>query len=99
MEQQKAMSGHRSEIASRLGGNPEEIARGLVEFSKSAEILSVDQLRLIHEHSMKWVGVYQGRVSVKADLPALMKELEKQGIPPGDAIIRFIEQNQRTLIL
>ena len=100
MEQQKAMSGHTSAIASRLGGKPEEIARGLVEFSKSAEALSIDQPKLIHEHPMSWVCVYQGKVSVKADdLPSLMKKLEKQGIPPGVAIIRFIERNQRTLIL
>ena len=100
MELQKTMSSHRSAIASRLGGKPEEIAKGLVEFSKSAEVLSIDQPRLIHEYPMSWIGVYQGKVSAKADdLPALMKKLEKQGIPPGDAIIRFIERNQRTLIL
>ena len=100
MGQQSTMNDPNNPIASHFGGNPEEIAKGLLEYSKSAEILSVDQPRLIHEHPMKWVGVYQGKVSAKADdLPALMKKLENLDIPPGDAIIRFIERNQRTLIL
>lgn len=86
--------------AAFFGGNPEEIARGLREYSKSAEVLSVDQPRLIDEYSMKWIGVYRGRVSAQADdLASLMRKLEKRGIPPGDAIIRFIERNQRTMIL
>ncbi len=86
--------------AAFFGGNPEEIAKGLREYSKSAEVLSAFQPRLINEYPMKWVGVYRGKVSAKADdLPSLMSKLEKRGIPPGNAIIRFIERNQRTLIL
>ena len=85
---------------SRLGSDPEDIARGLREFSKSAEMLSNDQPRLINKHPLQWVGVYRGEVSAKADnLPSLMEELERRGIPLGDTIVRFIEKNQRTLIV
>ena len=46
------------------------------------------------------LGVYRGEVSAKAhDLPSLMEELERRGVPLGDTIVRFIEKNQRTLIL
>lgn len=87
-------------ILSRFGSNPEDIARELREFSKSAELLSNDRPRLIDEHHLQWVGVYRGEVSAKADdLPSLMEELERQDIPLGDTIVRFIEKNQRTLIL
>ena len=87
-------------ILSSLGSDPEDIARGLREFSKSAEMLSNDRPSLINEHPLQWVGVYRGKVSAKADdLPSLMEELERRGIPLGDTIVRFIEKNQRTLIL
>ena len=87
-------------ILARFGSAPEDIARGLREFSKSAEMLSNDRLRLIDEHPLQWIGVYRGEVSAKAeDLPSLREKLERRGIPLGDTIVRFIEKNQRTLIL
>ena len=94
------MNDRNEQAATFFGGNPKDIARGLREYSNSAEILSADQPRLINEYPMRWVGVYQGKVSADADnLPSLMQKLEERGVPPGDAIIRFIERNQRTLIL
>ena len=87
-------------VPSRFGSAPEDIARGLREFSKSAEMLANDQPRLIDEYPRKWIGVYRGEVSAKGDdLPSLLEKLERQGVPLGDTIVRFIEKNQRTLIL
>ena len=69
-------------------------------FRSRAEMLSNDRPRLISEHPSQWIGVFRGEVSAKADdLPSLIEELERRGIPPGDTIVRFIEKNQRTLIL
>ena len=80
--------------------SPEDVATGLRAFSKSAEMLSNDRPRLIDKHPLQWIGVHGGKVSAKADdLPALMDELERRSIPPGDTIVRFIEKSQRTLIL
>ena len=94
------MTGPENPILSSLGSDPEEVARGLREFLKSAETLSKDRSRLINERQFPWVGVYRGEVSARAhDLPSLMEELERRGIPLGDTIVRFIEKNQRTLIL
>ena len=87
-------------MLSHFGSDPEDIAKGLREFSKSAEMLSHDQPRLINEHPLQWIGVYQGEVSAKADnLSSLMEKLERRGVPLGDTIVRYIEKNQRTLIL
>ena len=87
-------------LMSRFGSAPEDIARGLREFSKSAAMLANDRPRLIDEYPSQWIGVYRGEVSANAaDLPSLMDELEKRGVPLGDTIVRFIEKNQRTLIL
>ena len=87
-------------VLSGFGSAPEDIARGLWEYSKSAKMLANDLPRLIDEYPNKWVGVYRSEVSAKADdLPSLMQKLEQQGIPLGDTIVRFIEKNQSTLIL
>ena len=87
-------------MLSRFGSDPKDIARGLREFTKSAEMLSTNQPRFVNEHPLQWIGVYRGQVSAKADdLSSLMEELERRGIPLGDTIVRFIEENQRTLIL
>ncbi len=87
-------------IRSRFGTASPDIARGLREFSKFAAMLANDGPRLIDEYSLQWIGVCRGEVSAKAnDLPSLMEDLERQGVPLGDTIVRFIEKNQRTLIL
>ena len=87
-------------VPSRFGNAPEEIAKGLREFSKSAQMLANDQPRLVDECPRQWIGVYRGEVSAKADdLPSLLETLKRQGIPLGDTIVRFIEKDQRTLIL
>ena len=63
-------------------------------------MLANDQPRLIDEYPRQWIGVYRGEVSTKADdLPSVLEKLERQCVPLGDTIVRFIEKNQRTLIL
>ena len=94
------MTNSQHQMFSQLRRSPDGIAKGLREFSKSAEMLSNDRPRFINEHSLQWVGVYRGEVSAKADdLPSLIAELQRQGIPLGDTIVRFIEKTQRTLML
>ena len=94
------MTGQENPILASIGSDPEEVARGPREFSKSAETLSKDRSRLINEHPLQWVAVYRGELLARAhELPSLMEELERRGIPLGDTIVRFIEKNQRTLIL
>lgn len=94
------MNNPKNLILSQFGDDLHDIAAGLREFSKSAQRLSDDKQSLIHEHPKQWIGVYRGEVSAEADdLETLMTKLNKQDIPLGDTIVRFIEKNQRTLIL
>ena len=89
-----------SPMPSCYGGDSEDIAEGLREFSRSAERFSNDRPRLINDHPSQWVGVYRGEVPATADdLSSLMEELDRRGIPHGDTIVRLVEMNQRTLIL
>ena len=74
------MSDVESPILSHLGSDPEDIAKGLRESSKSAGTLSSDRPRLIDQHPLRWIGVYRGEVSAKAgDLPTLIEETGEAG--------------------
>ena len=87
-------------LLSKFGNDPKELAEALREFSKSAERLSSDLPRLIDKHRKQWIGVFRGEVTAAASsLDRLLAKLEKKGIPPGETVVRFIEENQRTLIL
>lgn len=83
-----------------LGGSAKGIDRQLRQFADAAGVLSSDHPRLIDEHPLQWIGVYQGKVAASAQtLNSLMKQLKDDGIPPQNAIVRFIDTNERILIL
>ena len=94
------MSDCGTHLLEQLGGIPEEVATDLRAFSETARALSDEQENLIGNHSLQWVGIYEGKVSASSNtLTSLMGSLESQGIPANKAIVRFIERNQSTLIL
>lgn len=83
-----------------LGGPPARIARELDEFAESARALSSDHPRFIDDYPQQWVGVFQGKVQAQGKtLKSVMAQLGEKGIPTKHALIRFIERDQRTLIL
>lgn len=88
------------ELLRHLGGTPAEIDRELQQFAEAADVLSSDHPRLIDEHPLQWVGIYEGKVAASAQtLNSLMQQLETKGVPARHAIVRFIDKEQRTLIL
>lgn len=90
----------KDEALRHLGGTAEEVANGLVDYADAARVLSSNHPRLIDEHLLQWVGVHQGRVAASGkSLKSLMAQLESAGIPPEQTIIRFIDKEERTLIL
>ena len=89
-----------ADLLKRLGGTPEQIDREIREFAEAAKVLSSDHPRLIDEHPSHWVGVYRGHVAASAkSLVSLMTQLDRKGIPREKAIVRFIDREERTLIL
>lgn len=76
------------------------VIRNLQEFAKSAEFCSSSQSRLIRKYPSKWIGVYRENVEASADgLDELIDELKEKRIPLSDTVIRFVSEEQRTLIL
>ena len=82
-----------------LGASPADVAKSLLDFARSSELLSNDR-KLVDEYGQKWVGVCSGEVkAANDDLASLLRELDSQGVPRAETIVRFIEREQRTLIL
>ena len=82
-----------------LGAPAEAVAKGLLDFAQSSQLLSSD-LRLVDKYAQKWVGVCGGQVlAAENDLDLLLKELDSLGVSRADTVVRFIEREQRTLIL
>ena len=82
-----------------LGTSPENVAKSLLDFAKSSDLLSKDR-RLVDRYAQKWVGVCSGEVkAAEDDLDSLLKVLDCQGVSRPDTVVHFIEREQRTLIL
>ena len=82
-----------------LGMSPGDVASSLLDFSKSSELLSQDRA-LVKRYAQKWIGVCSGEVkAAEDDLGSLLEALDEQGVPRGNTVVRFIEREQRTLIL
>jgi hypothetical protein len=90
----------KDEVLRLLGATPEAIGKELGEFAAAAKVLSSNHPRLIDEHPMEWVGVFQGRVAATAkDFDALMAQLTARGVPLHQTIVRFIDTEEKTLLL
>ncbi len=82
-----------------LGDSSQRVAESLVEFTKSAELLSNDP-HLVERYAQKWIGVCSGEVkAAEDDLESLLRALDRQHIVRSETVVRFIEKEQRTLIL
>ncbi|HTQ13042.1 MAG TPA: hypothetical protein VMH86_04130 [Rhizomicrobium sp.] len=90
----------KKKLADQLGATPREIARELRAFSRAARVLSANHPRLIDSHPREWVGIYDGRVCASAkSFKLLVSMLKRQGYPPENTIIRYIDTSGRKMIL
>jgi hypothetical protein len=88
------------EALKHLGGSAAQIERDLRGFREAASVLSSDHPRMIDDHPLQWIGVYEGKVAATGrSLKSLMSQLRKRAIPPEETIIRFIDREERALIL
>ena len=82
-----------------LGTSPGNVARSLLDFARYSDLLSKDRT-LVKRYAQKWIGVCSGEVkAAEDDLDSLLEALDRQGVPRGNTVVRFIEREQRTLIL
>lgn len=82
-----------------LGAPVDEVVDSLDDFTNSSALLSGDP-DLAEKYAQKWVGVCSGEVIAYEDeLADLFSVLDREGIPRSRTVVRFIEREQRTLIL
>jgi len=81
-------------------GNPADIDRELQSFRRSARVLSSHHVRLIDRYQKKWVAVYDGKTEAQGrTLQSIWRQLDEKGLPREHVIVRYIDRNQRTMIL
>ena len=84
----------------RQMGDPADVARELASFRKAAKSLSSKHPRFIEKYPKQWVVVYEGKVRARGQtMQSVLIQAKKQSIPIGNAIVRFIDRNERTFIL
>ncbi len=84
----------------RLIGDPAEVDRSLRAFRKATSLLSSEHPRLIDKYPKRWVAIYRGKVKAAAStFNAVLAQVDKAGLPREEVILRFIDKNQRTMIL
>ena len=88
-----------SEVVRRLGPL-DELRRDLADFKRSARAFSSDRPRLIDEYRQQWVAVLDGEVVAHCDsFAAVMDAIDEQHVPRSRVLVRFIDENVRTMIL
>ena len=82
-----------------LIGDPDEVARRLEEFSRSAHRSFSNHERFVAEYPDQWVAVH-GDDEVAADaLEELYAKMEERGMPRRETCVRFVTSEKRILIL
>lgn len=81
-------------------GDPKDVERDLRSFRSTARVLSSSHPRLIDRYPKQWVALYRGRVRASGStFASVMAQIDKKGLPREHVIVRFIDRNQRTMIL
>jgi len=84
----------------KILGDPAKIDRELQCFEKSTHALSSNQPRMIDLYLKRWVVLYDGDVRADAGtFEEAMASVSRLKLPRENVLVRFIEKNQRTLIL
>lgn len=83
-----------------MNERPDNTARSLRRFQRTAHVLSSNQPRLINEYPDQWVAVSESTVVAHGkSLDSVLRKVDRKGVHRSDVIVRFIERTQRTLIL
>ncbi len=82
-----------------LIGDPDEVARGIEEFSALVRTFDANRDHFIKKYPDMWVAVSRDGTLAAETQEALLAEMDRRGIPRGDACIEFVATKQRTYVL
>jgi hypothetical protein len=81
-------------------GTPAEIWSELMDFTRSAQILSESTASLMDEYSEQWVAVFGGQVaSCAASFRDVLEKVDAKNLPRDKIIVRYIDKEPKTMIL
>jgi hypothetical protein len=83
-----------------LIGDPQQVANDLRRFRRTTRVLSSDRPRLIAEYPKRWVALYDGEVAATSrTFTSLLKSLDRKHLPREHVVIRYIDEDERIMIL
>ena len=83
-----------------LIGDRKAVDRELREFRKTAMRLSSRQERMIERYPGKWVALHSGRVRAHGEsFDAVLERIDDLGLSRDQTIVRYIDEEPRTMIL
>ena len=84
-----------------LIGDPEKVDEELQAFDRTAKCLSEpSHHRVIERYPGQWIAVHTGRVRAHGEsLDSVLAQLDSEGLSREQAIVRFIHDKPRTVIL
>jgi hypothetical protein len=88
-----------ADVAERIG--PLGVLHSeMSEFARSARVFSGDSPRLIEDYPEQWVAVIDGDVAAHAPtFDAVMDQLDADGKPRTRAMVRYVSEQDQTMIL
>lgn len=90
-----------SELSLReIIGDPQRLDADLQKFRIDAKLLSSKYRELSAKYPERWIAVYGGKVQADAgSLDHLLARMDALQIPRGKAVVRYMSQTTRRMIL
>ena len=99
VSEKKAPSVDLAQIVEKMGGT-ESIRDGLRDSSRRIQRMDAKRDELKELYPDKWVALLDDGRSIAADsLGDVLRELDEQGIPRREAVVKLMETNPSVIIL
>lgn len=77
-----------------------QVQQELERYERDAEYFEEHREELLQRYPERWVAIYNQRVVGAArDPKRLRRQVERQGIPPGDSFWEYVTDQEELLIL
>ncbi len=81
-------------------GDPRQLDSDLQEFRKDARVLSSRRAHLIAKYAKRWIAVFGRKVVAQGNsLNQVLCRTDELHIPRSRVVTRYIDRNQRRMIL
>ena len=81
-------------------GDPADVIRGLREFGRSTRALSRQYPKFVELYAGQWVALYNGKVRAHGrTFEDVMQQIDQEGVPRAHTLVRFIDKDDRIMIL